>query len=144
MEIMIEERLATLFNSAKGGDPLPREVFRRLKFLARVMQEAPEVEGAVSRLLWFDESGAAQATGVGAGEVIIGRDSSCQVVLSSPKVSRRHCVIRRVDAALEIEELGSSNGTLVNGVRLPERGRRFLRDGDVIEVAGIAMGVDGA
>lgn len=144
---MIEERLAALFDSVKGGGQVPQAVLRRLQFMARVLQEAPAARAGTVRLLWYDPSGKVQAKEVGAGEVSVGREPACDVVLASLKVSRRHCVVRRAGAGaaiLEIEELGSSNGTVVNGVRLPERGRRFLGDGDVIEVAGIAVGVVGA
>lgn len=144
MEVMIEERLAALFDSAKGGGQVPQAVLRRLQFLARLMQEGPKAPAGTVRLLWYDAKGGVQATEVAAGDVVIGRDASCEVVLASLKVSRRHCVVRRSQtggAVLEIEELGSSNGTAVNGVPLPARGRRFLGDGDVIEVAGVALAV---
>jgi hypothetical protein len=147
MEVMIEERLAALFDSVKGGGQVPQAVLRRLQFLARVMQEAPAARAGTVRLLWYDPAGKVQAHEVGATEVIIGREGACEVVLASLKVSRRHCAVRRVQAGaaiLEVEDLGSSNGTAVNGVRLPERGRRFIGDGDVIEVAGVAVGVFGA
>jgi hypothetical protein len=147
MEVTIEERLAALFDSASGGVAVPRTVYRRLQFLARIMREAPTAEGAEVRLLWFDTDGKAMARAVDKAEIVIGRDASCDLVLSSPRVSRRHCVVRRVGggkAELEIDELGSSNGTMVNGVRLAERARRLVGDGDVIEVAGLAIGVCGA
>jgi hypothetical protein len=147
MEVMIEERLAALFDSVKGGGQVPQAVLRRLQFLARVMKEAPVARAGTVNLMWYDPAGKVQAKAVGVAEVIIGREAGCDVVLASPKVSRRHCAVRQAKAGgaiLEVEELGSSNGTAVNGVQLPERGRRFLGDGDVIEVAGIAVGVVGA
>ena len=79
----------------------------------------------------------------GAGAVI-GREAGGDVVLANRRVSRRHCAVRWTAGdvrALEVEDLGSSNGTCVNGVPLPARGRRTLRDGDVIEIGGVALAV---
>jgi pSer/pThr/pTyr-binding forkhead associated (FHA) protein len=47
----------------------------------------------------------------------IGR-AECDVELNDPDVSRRHAVVRQVDAGLAVEDLGSTNGTFVNGVRV--------------------------
>jgi hypothetical protein len=47
-------------------------------------------------------------------------------------VSRMHAVIKMKDKRLEIYDLGSSNGTSVNGVRLAPHQPHLLRDGDVI------------
>ncbi len=47
----------------------------------------------------------------------IGR-AECDVELNDPDVSRRHAVVRQVDAGLAIEDLGSTNGTFVNGLRI--------------------------
>ena len=47
----------------------------------------------------------------------IGR-AECDVELNDPDVSRRHAVVRQVDAGLAIEDLGSTNGTFVNDQRV--------------------------
>jgi pSer/pThr/pTyr-binding forkhead associated (FHA) protein len=47
----------------------------------------------------------------------IGR-AECDVELNDPDVSRRHAVIRLVDAGLAVEDLGSTNGTFVNERRI--------------------------
>jgi len=67
-------------------------------------------------------------------ECLIGRSPHCAVVLASPRASREHAVIRQVDDGLEILDLGSRNGTLVNGESVNQRCR--LSYGDVIEVGG--------
>jgi pSer/pThr/pTyr-binding forkhead associated (FHA) protein len=57
-------------------------------------------------------------------------------VLASPRVSRRHCVVRARGGKSEIEDLGSANASFMNGVR----GQRLpLHDGDMVEVAGCAL-----
>ncbi len=50
-------------------------------------------------------------------EVVIGR-TGAGLTLDDEQVSRRHAVVRRVGGALEIEDLGSSNGTFVDGARI--------------------------
>jgi pSer/pThr/pTyr-binding forkhead associated (FHA) protein len=59
----------------------------------------------------------------------IGR-AECDVDLNDPDVSRRHAVIRQVDAGLALEDLGSTNGTWVNGRRID--GIVELRPGDEV------------
>ncbi len=66
-------------------------------------------------------------------EVVIGRSPECDVVIPDRQVSRRHArLIRRGDAYF-IQDLGSKNGTHVNGVAV--QGIYRLQDGDVIQVA---------
>ena len=62
----------------------------------------------------------------------IGRDADSDLVIGSPAVSRRHARIFHEYDLYRIEDLGSSNGTFVNGERLVEP--RTLRDGDVIKL----------
>ncbi|MEM7584001.1 MAG: sigma 54-interacting transcriptional regulator [Acidobacteriota bacterium] len=52
------------------------------------------------------------------GENLIGSEPSCTVRLSHPTVSRRHAVIRVTQQGLELEDLGSSNGTRVDSRRI--------------------------
>ena len=69
-------------------------------------------------------------------ELVLGREDA-DMTLDDPQVSRRHAVIRRLDGELEIEDLGSLNGTWVNGERVA--GRRRLAPGDVVTVGGSAI-----
>ena len=62
--------------------------------------------------------------------VAIGRDASqCQIVLDQPIVSKRHALIEIAGQQATIIDLGSRNGTFVNGEQIT---RRDLREGDVI------------
>ena len=65
--------------------------------------------------------------------VIIGREEDCDVVLPSRQVSRNHARIRRSGGRHILEDLGSKNGTFVNGQELTEP--YTLEDGDEIQVA---------
>jgi len=62
---------------------------------------------------------------------VMGRLSECAVQLSDPKASRRHAEVRPSDAGWVVADLGSTNGTTVNGERIRER---VLTDGDVIGI----------
>ena len=65
-------------------------------------------------------------------ELILGREVDGEGRLADPAVSRRHAVIRRADGRLNVEDLGSSNGTLVNGERISRP--TDLRHGDTLQV----------
>jgi hypothetical protein len=51
-------------------------------------------------------------------EVVLGRSRDCDCVLADPTVSRRHAGLRREGARWVLLDLGSRNGTRVNGVRV--------------------------
>ncbi|HEY6179215.1 MAG TPA: sigma 54-interacting transcriptional regulator [Kofleriaceae bacterium] len=56
----------------------------------------------------------------GTGTLTIGRASKCDVVIDSGSVSRHHANLA-INADIEIEDAGSSNGTFVDGAKLPPR-----------------------
>lgn len=65
-------------------------------------------------------------------EIWIGREPRNDVVIPDPEVSRRHARLVLRGGSYAIEDLGSTNGTLVNGDLIA--GLRILRHGDVIEL----------
>lgn len=58
------------------------------------------------------------------GTVSVGRDRECDVVLEHPSVSRRHALLHVAGPFIEVEDLGSKNGTFIDGV--PVSGRAEL------------------
>lgn len=60
----------------------------------------------------------------------LGRSPDADLVLADDTVSRRHAVLRGDRECLEIEDLGSSNGTAINGNRMA--GALTLLDGDLV------------
>ena len=50
--------------------------------------------------------------------VVIGRGTDCDVVIQVLKASRRHCQLTRREDGFLLEDLGSRNGTLVNGSKI--------------------------
>jgi pSer/pThr/pTyr-binding forkhead associated (FHA) protein len=85
-----------------------------------VLLEAAPVDGPPGRVVHLN------------GETTIGRRPTCQVVLRDDAVSGRHARIRRRGRHWQVEDLGSTNGTFVNGARVT--GACPLRAGDVLAV----------
>lgn len=66
-------------------------------------------------------------------EITIGRHPSCYIVLPDRRVSRFHARITRQEQRYVLEDLGSKNGTFVNGE--PVQDPWILKDGDEISIA---------
>jgi len=62
----------------------------------------------------------------------LGRSSDCAITLSDENVSRRHAEVRPSSRGYAVADLGSTNGTMVNGTRI--RDEQLLVDGDIINV----------
>lgn len=66
------------------------------------------------------------------GETIVGRSPHCTVVISNRRISRQHCSLTLEHDTLRVSDLGSSNGTWVNGAPVTEATR--LNAGDLLEL----------
>lgn len=66
--------------------------------------------------------------------ISMGREASCQLVLASKQVSRKHCEVRLTADGLVIRDLNSANGTKVNGTRIPPQQDVPLKRGDRVEI----------
>ncbi len=66
---------------------------------------------------------------------LIGREQDCQLRPNSEMVSRHHCVFSIDDFSVRLRDLGSTNGTLVNGERI--RKETILADGDRILIGNL-------
>lgn len=49
---------------------------------------------------------------------LVGRESSCDITLDHKSVSKLHCVLVRTEGLVLVRDLGSTNGTRVNGQRV--------------------------
>ena len=69
------------------------------------------------------------------GSVItMGRQASNEVVVAEAGVSRRHAEIAEVDGSYYLKDLASTNGTAVNGKKVPKEAEHLLHDGDSIRL----------
>ena len=73
---------------------------------------------------------------LGEKSVTLGRVSDCDVVLADPRASRRHAEIQPVGHGFVISDLGSMNGTVVNGTPIREHP---LSDGDEIRLGSTVL-----
>ena len=70
------------------------------------------------------------------GRLMLGRSSECQLVFADDTVSRRHAELRLVEGRWMLRDLGSSNGTWVNGRRVMEA---EVAPGDDVQLGGCAV-----
>ncbi len=73
------------------------------------------------------------------GVTSVGRHDDCIIRIKSSQVSRRHCELFDSDGALMVRDLGSSNGTFVNGKRV--MGQQLLKVGDELTVGAVTLRV---
>lgn len=91
------------------------------------------------QLLIVRGRGASEAIKLGDGVTTVGRHDDCQLRIKSSQVSRKHCELFEKKGLLLLKDLGSSNGTYVNGKRVQEQ--RVLEPGDEITIGGIKLKV---
>jgi len=70
----------------------------------------------------------------------IGRALECDISILEPALSRKHAELEPVDEALIVRDLGSANGTYVNGEKVD---KALLKDGDVLQFGKIRFIVSG-
>src|SRR5438309_5955369 len=73
-------------------------------------------------------------------EVVIGRATENQVSISDTSVSRKHVLLRQVDGGWAASDMGSGNGTLVNGEPIAEE--TVLKAGDTITIGDTELSFD--
>ncbi|WZO97383.1 FHA domain-containing protein [Isosphaeraceae bacterium EP7] len=74
------------------------------------------------------------------GVTTVGRQEDCQLRINSSQVSRRHCELYESKGKLMVKDLGSSNGTLVNGQKVEKP--VALKNGDTLTVGPIKFRID--
>jgi transcriptional regulator with PAS, ATPase and Fis domain len=87
------------------------------------------VEQKESRMMPMPES----------GELSIGRAEDSDIILDSPSVSRNHAVLRIVNGAVSVQDMGSANGTRIGGKRLPPDGEGPVPPGVAILIGGASL-----
>ncbi len=83
---------------------------------------------------------ATTALKLGDGVTTAGRHDDCQLRIKSSEVSRRHCQFFEKNGMLLVKDLGSSNGTLLNGKKI--EGQRVLEPGDELTIGPVKLRVE--
>lgn len=116
--------------------PLPR----RYTFPAGVpVRSPPAITTTAMSTPYLDvqEGSVARRFTLKGDQLVIGREDDCGVVLSDALASRRHCSITHKPAGVwELKDLGSRNGTAVNGVKVNSI---RLTAGDVIQIGAATL-----
>ncbi|HEY3963169.1 MAG TPA: FHA domain-containing protein [Planctomycetaceae bacterium] len=74
--------------------------------------------------------------------IIIGRDETSFIRMTSTEVSRQHCSLTPTEKGLLVRDLGSQNGTIVNSVKIETE--TLLRPGDKLQIGPINFELAGA
>ena len=72
-------------------------------------------------------------------KITIGRDSDNDVVVDNKLASRHHAIIQKIKNAYFIKDDNSTNGTLVNGVKIPKDKYVKLNPGDKITIGNMSL-----
>lgn len=103
--------------------------------------EVPVVRGPNVELEIREPSRATRLVPVSGAPIHIGRGAECELVLRDSRVSRRHARLVARDGVLVLTDLGSTNGTMVNGHRVSQVA---LGAGDRIELGESTLVIKGA
>jgi len=120
--VRVSGAIAAGGSRAGSGDPDPTPLVTRPPAAGTRRQASPWVLGVAGRPVALR------------GMMVVGSGDDCDVVVSDRRVSKRHARLRVADGAVVLEELGSANGTRVNG--RPVSGVRRLASGDLVSFGG--------
>jgi hypothetical protein len=129
--MLVDRWLITHGGAVRPADR-PDGLLERLKFVSALVADERQAGRAATgapRLLWRDADGRVASREID-GELVIGRDATCDLRFPDPRLSRRHCRLTLLNGVVWIADLGSANGTTVNGrpLSVPE----VLVDGDLV------------
>jgi pSer/pThr/pTyr-binding forkhead associated (FHA) protein len=138
------EDLTSTNGTFLNGQPIQRQRLRSLDVITLgkavdlvFIVRAPGAAAVTTRGIvkaWLVEEDA-EVAAIPAGEFVLGRSSACNLVVESGTVSKLHAKIIRTMDQLVLQDLGSGNGTFVNGNRVMSA---VLRDGDLLSLGGVA------
>jgi pSer/pThr/pTyr-binding forkhead associated (FHA) protein len=91
--------------------------------------------GPPAQIVVIQGPGSGTIIGIHGDEVSFGRHSDNDLVLDSQMISRHHGRLLRDGEQFLVEDLGSRNGILVNGRKMPSRARQPVRHKDVLQLS---------
>lgn len=74
-------------------------------------------------------------------ETVIGRDESAKIRIATQELSRQHCLLIVSEAGVLVRDLGSRNGTFINGMPIAEE--TFLKPGDTLTMGPMTFELEG-
>jgi predicted component of type VI protein secretion system len=87
-------------------------------------------------LVMFRSTGERRSFSVTREVTVIGRREDCDLIIPLGEVSRKHCRLVKDGDLLKVEDLGSANGTYLNGLRVQES---LLAPGDTVQVGPVVF-----
>jgi len=93
----------------------------------------------LSQRAYLEITGSKERDGIfelGERGAVIGRSAECDIQLGAQNVSRRHAAVLFRQEEYLIEDLGSTNGVLVNGIKVV---KCVLRNNDQIDIGGVKL-----
>lgn len=116
-EQLLKNNDEVVFGAVKFKAELPTDGSTRVRS-TKVRSVAPTLTGSDGKVHTL-----------GKDVTIVGRESGCDLVIASENVSARHAELRQTPQGLMVKDLGSTNGTFVNGQKITEK---LLSDGDEV------------
>lgn len=87
-------------------------------------------------LVLFKKNGSRKAFSLPSTVTIIGRRHNCDLCIPLKSISKRHCQLNQDGGVLKIRDLGSRNGTVLNGKRIDEA---TVQAGDAVRIGPLAF-----
>ena len=110
----------------------PASIVSRLDCIASLVEgEDDDLTAGGRASVVIHEDGAERTVALASDTVTIGRLADCDVVLKDKGASRKHAQLKLRDGAWTLTDLGSTNGTRLNGQTVQSR---ELNDGDKITI----------
>ena len=128
------------FETPSVAEPLPQS---SAVPTADAIQQIPASEAKrpsdVGELYVFGGNCNGQRIRVDFHRFVVGAERDCDLRPASTQLSRHHCVFKRDEYALRVRDLGSKNGTYVNGRRIYNEA--VLKPGDEVTIGDITLHV---
>jgi pSer/pThr/pTyr-binding forkhead associated (FHA) protein len=143
------EKIKSLFNMIKNDDINPQDALNEIDKLggsvSSVLYEKLDIEQLTSLSLVYNAKNKEVIFDVDKDEFVIGRDKANVDGFIpeelSKAVSRRHCLITKVNNNYFVQDLKSSNYTLVNGIMIPPYELMELANNDILSIADLEFRV---
>lgn len=90
-------------------------------------------------LVMFKKSGVRKDISVPSDVITIGRKQDCDLCIPLVVVSRRHCQLSRAEDDVVIRDLGSTNGTYLNGSRIAKTDKVSVKPGDNLQIGPVTF-----